>query len=59
MFLLGPSIRGLPASGEITIRVRALTSGSEMNATGGTTTGTLTTPAPGINTEVIICGGEF
>ena len=49
----------IPDSGEIIIRVRALTPGPEMNADGEVTTGTLTTPAPGISDDVVICGGQF
>ena len=49
----------MPDSGETTIRIRALTPGSNMNSAGQVTTGTLTTPAPGIDTEVQICGGQF
>jgi hypothetical protein len=49
----------MPDSGEIIVRIRALTPGSEMNAAGEVTTGTLTTPAPGLNTDVAICGGSF
>jgi uncharacterized phage protein gp47/JayE len=49
----------MPDSGEIIVRIRALTPGSEMNAAGEITTGTLTTPAPGLNTDVAICGGSF
>lgn len=49
----------MPPSGEITIRIRALTPGPEYNSAGTVTTGTLTTPAPGINADVVICGGQF
>lgn len=49
----------IPASGEIIIHIRSLVPGPQGNADGNVTTGTLTTPAPGINTEVIICGGQF
>ena len=49
----------IPNSGSVIIRIRSLVPGAEMNATGNVTTGTLTTPAPGINTEVQICGGQF
>jgi hypothetical protein len=49
----------MPPEGEIIIRVRALTPGPDFNADGEVTTGTLTTPAPGINDEVLICGGQF
>ncbi|WLA79567.1 baseplate J/gp47 family protein [Bradyrhizobium elkanii] len=49
----------IPDSGETIVRVRALTPGPDMNAAGDVTTGTLTTPAPGINPDVTICGGQF
>jgi hypothetical protein len=49
----------LSAEGTVIIRIRALVPGADMNAAGGVTTGTLTTPAPGINAEVQICGGQF
>jgi hypothetical protein len=50
----------IPDSGEVVVRIRALTPGSDMNALPGEmTTGTLTTPAPGINPEVAICGGSI
>jgi hypothetical protein len=49
----------LSAEGVIIVRVRALTPGPEMNASGAEITGTLVTPAPGINSEVTICGGSF
>ena len=49
----------IPDSGEIIIRIRSLAPGPEMNADGNVTTGTLTTPAPGIDAEVAICGGQF
>jgi uncharacterized phage protein gp47/JayE len=49
----------LSAEGTVVIRIRALTPGTDMNAAGSVTTGTLTTPAPGINAEVQICGGQF
>lgn len=49
----------IPDSGEIIVRVRALTPGAEYNSAGQITTGTLTTPAPGIDDEVTICGGQF
>jgi len=49
----------MPSSGEITIRIRALTPGSNMNADGSMNTGTLITPAPGIDPEVVICGGTM
>lgn len=44
---------------EAIVRIRALTPGPEMNADGEVTTGTLTTPAPGISSTVTICGGRF
>jgi hypothetical protein len=49
----------MPDTGSIIIRIRALTPGSEMNAAGTVTTGTLTTLAPGLDAEVTICGGAF
>jgi Baseplate J-like protein len=49
----------MPASGTVVVRIRALTPGADMNAGGEVTTGTLTTPAPGIDPEVTICGGSF
>lgn len=49
----------IPDSTTIIIRIRALTPGPEMNAVGDVATGTLTTPAPGIDTVVQICGGQF
>jgi hypothetical protein len=49
----------MPSEGTITIRIRALVPGAEANANGNITSGTLVTPAPGIDPEVIICGGSF
>ncbi|KRR21367.1 hypothetical protein CQ14_06875 [Bradyrhizobium lablabi] len=49
----------IPDSGEIIIRVRALTPGPEFNSAGTVTTGTLTTSAPGISDDVEICGRQF
>jgi uncharacterized phage protein gp47/JayE len=49
----------IPQTGEIVIRIRALQPGPGMNADGDITEGTLTTPAPGIDDEVVICGGQF
>jgi uncharacterized phage protein gp47/JayE len=49
----------MPANGEVVIRIRALVPGSGMNAAGTVTTGSLTTPAPGIDSAVVICGGSF
>jgi hypothetical protein len=49
----------LSQEGEVIVRIRALTPGTGMNANGNVTTGTLTTAAPNINTEVLICGGQF
>lgn len=49
----------IPDSGTLVVRIRALTPGGDMNATGHVTTGTLTTPAPGIDDTVQICGGQF
>jgi hypothetical protein len=49
----------IPSSGTTIIQIRSLTPGSEYNSAGEITTGTLTTPAPGIEPEVVICGGQF
>ncbi|MBO4228388.1 baseplate J/gp47 family protein [Bradyrhizobium neotropicale] len=49
----------IPNSGEIVVRIRALTPGPEYNSAGEITTGTLNASAPGINGEVQICGGQF
>jgi Baseplate J-like protein len=49
----------LSADGIVIVRIRALTPGSAQNSAGTVTIGTLTTPAPGINAEVTICGGQF
>lgn len=49
----------MPDTGSIVIRIRALVPGPTMNASGEVATGTLTTPAPGIDTAVQICGGRF
>jgi uncharacterized phage protein gp47/JayE len=49
----------IPSSGDIVIRIRALTPGPAYNANGNVTEGTLTTPAPGIDSTVVICGGQF
>lgn len=49
----------MPNSGEIIVRIRALTPGPQQNSSGQVTTGTLVTPAPGIDTVVTICGGQF
>jgi uncharacterized phage protein gp47/JayE len=49
----------IPDSGEAIVRIRALTPGSAGNAAGTVTTGTLSTPAPGIDSLVTICGGSF
>jgi Baseplate J-like protein len=49
----------IPDAGNIIAQVRALVPGSAMNAAGTVLTGTLTTPAPGIETNVEICGGSF
>lgn len=48
----------IPNAGEIIIRIRALTPGPEMNSAGEVMTGTLVTEAPGIDSEVAICGGQ-
>jgi len=45
--------------GEVIVRIRAMTPGPSQNAAGTVTTGTLTTAAPNINAEVLICGGQF
>src|SRR5262245_56814265 len=47
------------ANNESIIRVRAITPGPEMNSSGEITTGTITTPAPNIDTDVTVCGGQF
>src|SRR6478752_659920 len=39
----------MPSTGETIVRIRALVPGPEMNSAGTVTTGTLTTPAPGID----------
>lgn len=49
----------IPDSGSVIIRIRSLAPGSEFNANGNVTTGTLVTPAPGIDADVTICGGQF
>jgi len=49
----------IPAEGSLTVRIRALTPGDTMNSAGTVTEGTLVTPAPGIDTLVTICGGQF
>jgi Uncharacterized homolog of phage Mu protein gp47 len=49
----------IPDTGTIVVRIRALVPGSHMNSTGSVTEGTLTTPAPGIDSTVQICGGQF
>jgi uncharacterized phage protein gp47/JayE len=49
----------IETDGTAIVRIQAITPGSEMNATGNVTEGTLLTPAPGINDEVEICGGQF
>jgi hypothetical protein len=49
----------MPNSGEIIVRIRSLVPGSDANSAGAVTTGTLTTPAPGLDAEVKICGGQF
>jgi Baseplate J-like protein len=49
----------LSQEGEVIVRIRALVPGADMNAAGTVTEGVLTTPAPGINAEVLICGGMF
>jgi hypothetical protein len=49
----------MPPTSEVVIRIRALTPGPDGNSAGTVTTGTLVTPAPGLDTEVAICGGQF
>jgi baseplate J-like protein len=49
----------IPSTGYVTVRIQALTPGPEMNSDGSVTTGTMTTPAPGIDADVAICGGQF
>jgi hypothetical protein len=49
----------IPSSGSVTIRIRSLVPGPQYNSAGTVTTGTLATPAPGIDSEVTICGGQF
>jgi hypothetical protein len=49
----------IPNEGSLTVRIRALQPGSEMNSSGTITEGTLVTPAPGIDTLVLICGGQI
>jgi hypothetical protein len=49
----------MPDSAELIIRVRSLVPGAAMNSSGDVTTGTLTTTAPGIDSDVVICGGQF
>lgn len=49
----------LDSNGVAVVRVRALTPGPGGNSSGQVTTGVLTTPVPGINTEVEVCGGTF
>lgn len=45
--------------GTTIIRIKALVPGSSGNSAGTVTTGTLTTPAPGIEDQVAICGGAL
>lgn len=50
----------MPSTGTVIIRVRALQPGPEMNADGTKPIpGVLITPAPGINSDVLICGDRF
>jgi hypothetical protein len=50
----------IPIAGTVNVRVRALQPGPEMNADGSKPIpGVLTTTAPGINPDVIICGDRF
>ena len=47
----------LDGAGTATIRIKALVPGASGNSSGDVKTGTLATPAPGINNTVTICGG--
>jgi uncharacterized phage protein gp47/JayE len=47
------------SSGEVIVRVRSLAPGSEFNAANEAHIGVLVTPAPGIEPEVHICGGNM
>jgi hypothetical protein len=49
----------IPDAGSVIVQVRALVPGPAGNAAGDVLTGTLATPAPGIDPEVTICGGSF
>jgi hypothetical protein len=49
----------IPSSGELIVRVRALTPGTDMNSSGQITEGTLTTASVGIDGAVTICGGQL
>jgi hypothetical protein len=49
----------IPSGGSVIVQIRALVPGPQGNSAGEVTTGTLTTPAPGINSDVEICGGSF
>lgn len=50
----------MPSEGTVIVRVRALQPGPEMNADGSREiAGVLTTPAPGINSDVTVCGNRF
>jgi hypothetical protein len=49
----------MPDSSTIVVRIRSLLPGTAGNAGGDITTGTLVTPAPGIDGDVQICGGTF
>ncbi len=49
----------IPDEGTIIVRVQSLLPGTSYNSPGTTTTGTMTTPAPGIDPNVIVCGGLF
>lgn len=56
---VGTVVVNLSPAGDAVVRVRALLPGPEMNSAGAVTTGTLMTPATGIDPDVIVCGGTF
>ena len=49
----------LGSDGTAAVGIKAITPGVTCNSNGSITTGTLVTTAPGINNEVIICGGTL
>lgn len=49
----------IPSSGFITVQIQAVTAGAAGNAAGDVTTGTLVTINPGIEENVVICGGQL